>query len=108
MDDPSFFQILERANMLDVPIYIHPAVPPEAVRNAYSGFDPEVKAIPAGAGWGWDQEVGLHVLRLALAGVFDKLPKLRIIIGHMGETIPFMFDRSDYGCLECRSSSGNP
>jgi hypothetical protein len=97
LDDVLFLPILERASALEVPIYIHPAPPPEAVRNAYySGFQSAVNVILAGPGWGWHQEVGIHVLRLALAGVFDKLPNLHIIIGHMGEMIPFMFERSDH------------
>ena len=94
LDDKSYFQVLERASELGVPIYLHPALPPPDVRKIYySGFQPEVNAVFASAGWGWHQEVGIHVLRLVLAGVFDKLPSLQIIIGHMGESIPFMLDR---------------
>ena len=94
LDDPSFLPILERAAALDVPIYIHPEVPPAAVREAYySGLDPAVNFSLSTAGWGWHSEVGLHALRLILAGVFDRLPTLQIIIGHMGEMIPFMLAR---------------
>ena len=96
LDDPSFLPILERAAALDVPIYIHPEVPPAAVQEAYySGLDPEVNFSLSTAGWGWHSEVGLHALRLILAGVFDRLPTLQIIIGHMGEMIPFMLARSN-------------
>src|SRR6266446_7325065 len=96
LDDPSFLPILERAVTLDVPIYIHPGVPPAAVREAYySGFDPAVNFSLSTAGWGWHSEVGIHALRLILAGVFDRLPSLQIIIGHMGEMIPFMLARID-------------
>ncbi len=94
LDDPSFLPILERAVTLDVPIYIHPGVPPAAVREAYySGFDPAVNFSLSTASWGWHSEVGIHALRLILAGVFDRLPALQIIIGHMGEMIPFMLAR---------------
>jgi len=94
LDDPSFLPILERAVALSVPIYIHPGVPPAAVREAYySGFDPAVNFSLSAAGWGWHSEVGIHALRLILAGVFDHLPTLQIIIGHMGEMIPFMLAR---------------
>jgi len=94
LDDPSFLPILERAVALEVPIYIHPAVPPAAVRVAYyTGFDPAVNFVLSTAGWGWHSEVGIHALRLILAGVFDRLPGLQIIIGHMGEMIPFMLAR---------------
>ncbi len=94
LDDPSFLPILERAVALNVPIYVHPGVPPVAVREAYySGFDPAVNFSLSTAGWGWHSEVGIHALRLILAGVFDRLPTLQIIIGHMGEMIPFMLAR---------------
>ncbi len=94
LDDPCFLPILERAVTLDVPIYIHPAVPPAAVREAYyTGFDPAVNFVLGTSGWGWHSEVGIHALRLILAGVFDRLPSLQIIIGHMGEMIPFMLAR---------------
>ncbi len=96
LDDPAFLPILERAAALDVPIYIHPAPPPIAVREAYySGFDPAVSNVLATGGWGWHNETGIHSLRLILSGVFDRLPTLQIIIGHMGEMIPFMLARID-------------
>jgi len=96
LDDPGFLPILERAAALDVPVYIHPAEPPEVVRKAYyDGFDPMVSRLLSTSGWGWHSEVGIHSLRLILAGVFDRLPDLQIIIGHMGEMIPFMLARID-------------
>ncbi len=94
LDDPSFLPILERAVALDVPIYVHPGLPPAPVWEAYyAGFDPVVNYSLATAGWGWHSEAGLHALRLILAGVFDRLPSLQIIIGHMGEMLPFMLAR---------------
>jgi uncharacterized protein len=94
LDDPAFLPVLERAAALSVPIYLHPAEPPAAVREAYyTGLDPAVGIGLARFGWGWHSEVGIHALRLILAGVFDRLPTLQIIIGHMGEMIPFMLAR---------------
>lgn len=94
LDDPSFLPILEPAVALDVPMYVHPAVPPAAVREAYyTGFDLAVNFSLSTGGWGWHSEAGIHTLRLILAGVFDRLPALQIIIGHMGEIIPFMLAR---------------
>ncbi len=94
LDDPSFLPILEEAVALNVPVYIHPAEPPTAVRNAYYfGFDPAVSFPLSTSAWGWHSETGIHALRLILSGVFDRLPTLQIIIGHMGEMIPFMLDR---------------
>ncbi|MFN8473767.1 MAG: amidohydrolase family protein [Anaerolineae bacterium] len=96
LDDPSFAPVLQRAADLDVPIYIHPAPPPAPVMAAYyDGVDPALRFSLSTAGWGWHSEVGLHALRLILAGVFDRWPTLQIIIGHMGEMLPFMLARSD-------------
>lgn len=96
LDDPIFLPVLERAAALGVPIYIHPAPPPASVREAYyAGLDPAVGFVLSTSGWGWHSEVGIHALRLVLAGVFDRLPTLQIIIGHMGEMIPFMLQRFD-------------
>src|SRR5258708_7246065 len=96
LDDPSFLPILERAVALDVPIYIHPAEPPAGVREAYYlGFDPAVNFFLSTSAWGWHSEVGIHALRMILSGVFDRLPNLQIIIGHMGEMLPFMLARID-------------
>ena len=61
----------------------------------YSGFGDAVNFMLAAPAWGWHIETGLHALRLILAGVFDRFPKLQIIIGHMGEVIPFMLARID-------------
>lgn len=94
LDDPFFTPLLERAEALGVPIYIHPAPPPEAVREAYfSGLEPWLAHMLSIAGWGWHAEVGLHTVRLIANGVFDRHPNLQIIIGHMGEMIPFFLAR---------------
>ncbi len=96
LDDPVFLPVLEQAVELRVPIYLHPGLPPEPVRQAYySGLDPRVNFTLAAAGWGFHAETGLHVLRLIMAGVFDRLPGLQLIIGHMGEMLPFMMARCD-------------
>lgn len=94
LDDQFFWPIFERAEALDVPIYLHPTPPPKAVIDAsYRGFPAAVTEILAGAGWGWHIETAVHVLRLILGGVFDRFPKLQVVIGHMGEALPFMLPR---------------
>ena len=96
LDDKFFWPILERAEALDVPIYLHPTPPPQPVIDAsYSGFAPMVTEMLSGPGWGWHIETAVHVIRMILGGVFDRYPKLQIIIGHMGETLPFMLQRVD-------------
>lgn len=95
LDDSAFWPIFEAAEHLDVPIYLHPAEPPAAVREAYfAGFAPTVTFALATSGWGWHVETGLHILRLILAGVFERFPRLRLIVGHMGEALPFFLARS--------------
>jgi predicted TIM-barrel fold metal-dependent hydrolase len=94
LDDKFFSPILERAEALNVPIYLHPTVPPKPVVDAlYGGFSPPVNAIFASAGWGWHIETSVHLIRMILGGVFDRYPKLQIVIGHLGEGLPFMLPR---------------
>ena len=94
LDDKFYWPILECAEALGVPIYLHPALPPKAVMEAsYGGFTPAETFMIAGPGWGWHIETGLHVVRMVLRGVFDRYPKLQIVVGHMGEGLPFMLPR---------------
>lgn len=96
LDDQFFWPIFESAEALGVPIYLHPMPPPKAVYDAYyAGFGDDVGFMLAAPAWGWHIETGLHALRLILAGVFDRFPSLQLIIGHMGEVIPFMLTRID-------------
>lgn len=96
LDDPRFEPIVATAERLDVPIYIHPTQPPDAVVDAwYRGFAPELTYMFANAGWGWHIETAVHVLRMVLGGVFDRHPRLQVIVGHLGEGLPFMMSRVD-------------
>lgn len=96
LDDPMFAPILARAEALDVPIYIHPGIPSEAVRGAhFDGLPGNFSFQLAVSSWGWHMETAVHVLRLVLSGALDRHPRLQIVIGHMGEAIPFMLDRID-------------
>jgi predicted TIM-barrel fold metal-dependent hydrolase len=95
LDDEFFWPILERAEALQVPIYLHPTPPPRAVIEAsYTGnYAPEVTGTLANGAWGWHIETATHVLRLILSGAFDRYPRLQLVIGHMGEGLPFMMPR---------------
>ena len=96
LDHPSYDGLLAAAVELDVPIYIHPHLPPEPVRKAYYSDLPRAPTAWSGtAGWGWHSEVAIHILRMVFAGTFDKHPKLKMIIGHMGEMLPVMMARID-------------
>jgi predicted TIM-barrel fold metal-dependent hydrolase len=96
LDHPSYDVLLAAAVELDVPIYIHPHLPPEPVRQAYYSDLPAGAArVLESAGWGWHQETAIHVLRMAVAGTLDRHPRLKLIIGHMGEMLPMMLARID-------------
>jgi predicted TIM-barrel fold metal-dependent hydrolase len=96
LDHPSYDALLATAVELDVPIYIHPHIPPESVRQTYfSGLPEGAGRVLETAGWGWHSETAIHLLRLAVAGTLDKHPKLRLIVGHMGEMLPMMMARID-------------
>jgi 2,3-dihydroxybenzoate decarboxylase len=90
LSDPKFWDIFGAAEAFDTPIYLHPnALPPGMYKYfAEAGLD--------GAIYGFGVETGLHALRIITAGVFDRFPKLRMIIGHMGEALPFWAYRIDY------------
>jgi predicted TIM-barrel fold metal-dependent hydrolase len=89
LDEKKFWCIFECAEGLDVPVYLHPTRPHPAVMQTYFAGYEEL----ALAAWGFGIETGVHFLRLALAGVFDAFPKLTIILGHLGEGLPFMLHR---------------
>lgn len=89
LDDDAYLQFWERAEDLRAPIYIHPANPVDQP-SMYAGR-PEIK----GAVWGWAVETGTHALRLVFGGIFERYPHIKIILGHMGETLPYMLWRFD-------------
>lgn len=93
-DSPHFWPVFAKAAELDVPIYLHPTFAADEWAGHYEGnFSDRAKVAMGMAGWGWHAETGLHVLRLWCSGLFDKYPGLKIVIGHMGEMVPFQLDR---------------
>jgi predicted TIM-barrel fold metal-dependent hydrolase len=95
LDDKRFWPIYARAEKLDVPIYLHPAHPNAEVQRIY--YEDYVKDFPmvARPAWGYTVETATTAIRLVLSGVFEKHPKLKIILGHLGETLPFLIWRID-------------
>jgi 2,3-dihydroxybenzoate decarboxylase len=95
LDDKRFWPIYERAQALDVPIYLHPSVPMPVVMDAY--YKDYAKDFPmvVRAAWGYTVETATLAIRLVLSGVFDAYPKLKIVLGHLGETLPFLVWRVD-------------
>lgn len=90
LDDPKFWEIFEAAEALNVPIYLHPVTPPKAMIGPFldRGLD--------GAIYGFAIETSLHMLRMIVGGVFDRFPNLQIVVGHLGEGLPFWLYRLDY------------
>jgi hypothetical protein len=96
LDHPDNWPSFEAAAALRAPLYIHPQSPAPAVREAiYSGFGEDVDSALATFGLGWHYETGVQILRLVLAGVFDRFPDLQLITGHWGEVVLFYLDRID-------------
>ncbi len=96
LDDPVYDDLLATAARLQVPLFIHPQVPPAAVRAAsYSGLSPDVDLALATFGWGWHLEAGLAALRLILSGALDRHPRLELVLGHWGEMLLFWLERVD-------------
>lgn len=97
LDSPTVRPVLAAAEQLRVPIYLHPTFPPPAVATAYgNGLPPDVAFALTTSAWGWHAECGMHVLRLVMGGAFERFPGLQIIVGHMGENLPFSLARADY------------
>jgi len=90
LDEPKYWEIFEAAEALDVPLYLHPNTPPPAMIGPFlpRGLD--------GAIYGFGVETGLHLLRIIVAGVFDRFPKLKAVVGHLGEGLPFWLFRIDF------------
>lgn len=89
LDAPKFRPILEAAQAHDLPIYLHPREP------AASWVGPYLDYALWFAGWGFAAETGLHAMRLIMSGTFDRFPRLKIVLGHMGEGLPFWLQRID-------------
>jgi predicted TIM-barrel fold metal-dependent hydrolase len=96
LDHKRFWPIYARAEQLDVPIYLHPSLPQADVRRIY--YDDYVKEFPmvARPAWGYTVETATLAIRLVLSGVFERHPNLKIILGHLGETLPFLVWRIDH------------
>jgi hypothetical protein len=94
LDHPTLSPIFQSAGALGAPILLHPRTPELAVRAAYySGFTPEVDIAFATVGLGWHYDAGIQFIRLVLAGVFDRMPGLQVILGHWGELVLFYAER---------------
>jgi 2,3-dihydroxybenzoate decarboxylase len=90
LDDKKFWPIFEAAEALNMPVYIHPTTPSREL------IKPLLESGLEGAIYGFAVETGMHVLRLIVHGIFDRFPKLTVVIGHCGEALPFWLPRIDF------------
>jgi 2,3-dihydroxybenzoate decarboxylase len=90
LDDQRFWPVLEAAERLDVPVYLHPNTPTDRM------VEPLYEAGLDGAIYGFAVETGMHLLRIITSGVFDRFPRLRLVVGHLGEALPFWLPRIDH------------
>jgi 2,3-dihydroxybenzoate decarboxylase/5-carboxyvanillate decarboxylase len=90
LDEPQFWDHLEAAEALGAPIYIHPRTLPDAIGGPFAVYH------LSRAAWGYAVETATHAFRLIVSGVLDRFPKLQIVLGHMGEGIPYWLYRIDY------------
>lgn len=96
-DAESFWPVFATAEELDVPVYLHPAPNEQTKPLLYDGNYPAgVAETLSQYGWGWHNEVAVHFLRLFAAGLFDRHPKLKLVLGHLGELLPFQLDRIEH------------
>ncbi|MDH4108988.1 MAG: amidohydrolase family protein [Gammaproteobacteria bacterium] len=89
-DDRKFWEIFEVCEQLDVPVYLHPNTPSKAM------IDPLLESGLDGAIFGFAVETGMHLLRIIVSGAFDRFPGLKIVVGHLGEALPFWLFRLDF------------
>jgi 5-carboxyvanillate decarboxylase len=90
LDDPKFWDIFAAAESVNVPVYLHPSTPSARMYAPFAEWGLE------GAIYGFAVETSLHILRIILSGVFDRFPKLRMVVGHLGEGLPYWFFRLDF------------
>jgi 2,3-dihydroxybenzoate decarboxylase len=88
LDEPPVWDFWARVEALDVPIYLHPRSPLPNQQRIYEGYP-----VLAASAWGFGAETAAHALRQILSGLFDRYPRLKIILGHQGEALPFLLPR---------------
>jgi 5-carboxyvanillate decarboxylase len=96
LDDKKYWPLFEMAERLDVPIYLHPTIPSPSILKGYADYGFPL----AGPPFGFGADTSLHAMRLIYSGLFDRFPGLKIVLGHMGEGLPFWLYRIDFYWLK--------
>ena len=97
LDHSKYESLLSEFEALDVPLFLHPGLTPKPVMDCYYTIpeNPKLSVLLGGMGWGWHNEVAIHIIRLAITGTLERHPRLKIVIGHQGEMLPMMIQRLD-------------
>ncbi|MCA8037206.1 amidohydrolase family protein [Burkholderia semiarida] len=101
LDEPPVWEFWERVAALDVPVYLHPREPLPSQQRIYAGY-----ASLVGSAWGFAHETATHAIRLMLSGLFDRYPRLTVILGHLGEGLPLMLPRLEHRLAMQRNGTG--
>jgi 2,3-dihydroxybenzoate decarboxylase len=96
LDDKKYWPLFETAEKLDVPVYLHPTIPSAAILKGFADYGFPL----AGPPFGFGADTSLHAMRLIYSGLFDRFPGLKIVLGHMGEGLPFWLYRIDFYWLK--------
>jgi 5-carboxyvanillate decarboxylase len=102
LDHKKYRVIFEMAAKLDVPIYLHPNAPSPTILKPYADYNYPL----AGPPFGFGAETSLHAMRLIYSGLFDEFPSLKIVLGHLGEGLPFWLFRIDFYWLKTLAEEG--
>jgi 2,3-dihydroxybenzoate decarboxylase len=103
LDEPQVDVFWKKVEELDVPVYLHPRIPLPNQQRIYKGYDGLL-----GSAWGFGIETATHVVRMMLSGLFDRRPKLKLIVGHLGEAMPFTLPRLDHRLRHQRTETQGP
>ncbi|MFJ5901285.1 amidohydrolase family protein [Streptomyces sp. NPDC093064] len=101
LDEPANLPFWDKVAQLGVPVYLHPREPLPAVQRPYQGYESLV-----GSAWGFGHETATHAVRLMLSGLFDTYPDIQIVLGHLGEGLPFLLPRLEHRLHKQREGAG--
>ena len=91
LDEPQVWEFWDCVEALNVPVYLHPRMPLASQQRIYQGYDALL-----GSAYGFGAETAVHAMRLMLSGLFDRFPKLNVILGHLGEALPYTLPRTQH------------